>query len=430
MLKKSFTLCIFVLLLTMIFTACSSKRTDVTISGETKDTSGSEITLSDGTPTTAHPVTDAPSTTVSVTTGKDAPLAFAVIGKDSDSDCAIIYTNDEFAVPAYTLREALDRTVGASLNINGKANKSILFSSENSATLGNYGYNISLKDNTLTISAPSLAGFDMAITRLVSDCYDDDLIKIPLDYSASEALNWNSDYVLEGEDFKEEYLDDYFYNDKNDSVAYVLNAMWHMFGLIDDGQSLVYRFGNEPTWYEWMSEKIMWSSDKNYIRDLKNKIISFPQTSTGYMWSWGAYPYWKVDDTYSIHYDGTFRYIASVYDVISWEGNTDFLYEIDQSTAAGDYSSLDSSKGKSVLEKTEACMNYILEYLHGKEGHILLTEESTYLNKDGSLRFDLVLDTGDYCWNNTGKDGSAASNYWDNLCFGGYDGYTHSCIIV
>ena len=56
MLKKSFTLCIFVLLLTMIFTACSSKRTDVTISGETKDTSGSEITLSDGTPTTAHPV--------------------------------------------------------------------------------------------------------------------------------------------------------------------------------------------------------------------------------------------------------------------------------------------------------------------------------------------------------------------------------------
>lgn len=45
------------------------------------------------------------------------------------------------------------------------------------------------------------------------------------------------------------YNDDLFYNDKNDEIAYIANAMWHMFGAIDDGQNLVYRFGNEPTCY-------------------------------------------------------------------------------------------------------------------------------------------------------------------------------------
>ena len=173
-----------------------------------------------------------------------------------------------------------------------------------------------------------------------------------------------------------------------------------------------------------MSEKMMWSGDASYIGELKGKLRSFPQVSTGYMWSWGSMPYWQVGDCYSIHYDGTFRYIASVYDVVSWEGNTDFLFEKDNDTAGGQYASVDASRGRTILEKTEACMNYILEYLHGKEGYILLTEESTYLNADGSERFDYVKDADLYCWNNTGKDGSHASNYWDNLPFGGYDGYS------
>jgi hypothetical protein len=233
---------------------------------------------------------------------------------------------------------------------------------------------------------------------------------------------------LNGGDHNTEYVDGIFYNDKNDSVAYVSNAMWHMFGAVDDGQNLVFKFGNEPTWFEWMSEKIAWSGDQQYIKELKGKICRFPQTSTGYMWSWSTCPYWQVDDCYSIHYDGTFRYISAVYDIISWEGNTQFLYEQDPDTASGQYADVDSSQRRTVLEKTEACMNYILEYLHGNKGYIQLTEESTYLNADGSKRFDYVKDIDANCWNNTGKDGSCASNYWDNLCFGNYDGYSSALL--
>lgn len=242
--------------------------------------------------------------------------------------------------------------------------------------------------------------------------------------SASVFSEETAPYAPNVDHYNPEYNDDLFYNDKNDAAAYISNAMWHMFGAVDDGRNLVYRFGNEPTWFEWMSEKIMWSGDKAYIAELKSKIRAFPQTQTGYMWSWGTYPFWKVDNCYSIHYDGTFRYINAVYDVISWEGNADFLFERDTDTAGGAYSALDASNGKTVLQKTEACMDYILKYLNGENGIILLTEESTYLTEDGKERFDYVLETGEFCWNNTGRDNSTASNYWDNLCFGHYDGYS------
>ena len=62
-------------------------------------------------------------------------------------------------------------------------------------------------------------------------------------------------YSFDAKDFNTGYTNAPFYNDKNDSVAYVCNAMWHMFGAVDDGQSLVYRFGNEPTYFEGMSEE-------------------------------------------------------------------------------------------------------------------------------------------------------------------------------
>ena len=335
---------------------------------------------------------------------------------------------------AYTLYESFGNGMllalpGSDVATPDSANY-IRFVESSADEVGNYGYSIERTDSSIIIKAASLAGADRAVARLLANTVVDGTALIfsdgflPANTTVTEALNWTSDYVLEGNDYKPEYNAGMFYNDKSDSVAYVSNAMWHMFGLVDDGQGLVYRFGNEPTWYEWMSEKVAWSGNASYIGELKGKLRSFPQVSTGYMWSWGTFPYWKVDNCYSIHYDGTFRYIAAVYDVIAWEGSTDFLFEKDNDTAGGQYSSVDASKGRTVLDKTEACMNYILEYLHGKDGYIQLTEQSTYLNADGSERFDYVKDTGEYCWNNTGKDGSNASNYWDNLCFGGYDGYS------
>ena len=378
--------------------------------------------------------TEAPTETETETEAEtEAPDLSLKLVVDNASQYVIEYDSDLTKISAYTFREVVKQATGVELRMDDSEygtptgyEFAVSFYDGDTEALGNYGYEISVAASVINVKAATLSGFDMAITRLLSDCTVDGTVKVPADYAVNETLNWDSDYVLEGEDYKAEYNDGMFYNDKNDSVAYVSNAMWHMFGLVDDGQGLVYRFGNEPTWYEWMSEKMMWSGDSSYIGELKGKLRSFPQVSTGYMWSWGSYPYWKVDNCYSIHYDGTFRYIASVYDVISWEGNTDFLYEVDGDTAGGQYSSVDASKGRTVLEKTEACMSYILDYLHGKEGYILLTEESTYLNADGSQRFDYVVDTGEYCWNNTGKDGSNASNYWDNLCFGGYDGYSNA----
>ncbi len=217
-----------------------------------------------------------------------------------------------------------------------------------------------------------------------------------------------------------------FYNDKSDAAAHVTDAMWHAFGAIDDGRHLVQRFGNEPTYFEWMAEKLVWSGECDYIDALKVKIRDFPQTSTGYMWSWSTFPYWKVDECYSIHYDGTFRYIAAVYDIVAWEGRTDFLWAVDETADAGAYADCDASKGRTVWEKTQACMSYILDYLHGKDGYILLTETSTYLTADSTRRFDYVIDTGENCWNNTGLPGSHASNYWDNLPFGHHDAYTNA----
>ncbi len=412
-------LCAAALLLSMALTGCTpgSGVTDTT-ARDTEETN----------PPATEEITEAP--TEAETEAPDLSLKLVV---DGASDYVIEFDSDASKIPAYTLREVVKQMTGVELNVDTSDygtptgyEFAVNFVDGDAEALGNYGYEITVNGTHLTVKAATLAGFDMAIARLMTDCADGQTVKVPADYTVTEQLNWASNYVLEGDDYKPAYNDGVFYNDKNDSVAYVSNAMWHMFGLVDDGQSLVYRFGNEPTWYEWMSEKMAWSGDTGYINELKGKLRSFPQVSTGYMWSWGSFPYWKVDTCYSIHYDGTFRYIASVYDVISWEGNTDFLFVTDNDTASGQYRSVDASKGRTVLEKTEACMNYILEYLHGKDGYILLTEESTYLNADGSERFDYVIDTGEYCWNNTGKDGSNASNYWDNLPFGGYDGYSHA----
>ncbi len=389
----------------------------------TEETAPETSGMTDTSPAETLPATQVPTETDAVTEAPDPSLW---IVKDGKSEYGILDGADTVVV--CTLADEIQAATGVSLTLlpaDADAERAIHFiSAEN---VGNYGYRISVSGERITIAAASLAGYDKAIDRLMADATVEGGLKIAPDYAAEETLDWAGDYTLNGaEDYKAEYRDGTFYNDKNDAVAYVSNAMWHMFGLIDDGQNLVYRFGNEPTWFEWMSEKVSWSGDTAYINELKGKLQSFAQTSTGYMWSWGDKPYWQVGDCYSIHYDGTFRFISAVYDVISWEGSTDFLHAVDGSADGGVFASVDASKGRTVLEKTEACMNYILEYLHGKEGYILITEESTYLNADGSERFDYVPATGGHCWNNTGRDNSTASNYWDNLCFGNYDAYENA----
>ncbi len=431
--KKPYTrrlsLLLAALLLASSFAACTG-------TGDTTDT-----TVADTDPPMTASATEQPTevpTEAPTEPETEAPTSFPVI-RDGQSDF-IIYADAYIShVAARTLEQQLKTALGVAPTVVVKADypaaddaaaevteaHAIILQMTDAASVGNYGYDIAVDAERIIIKSATLSGFDMAIERLCADTVTADGMAVDFTYAAAANLNWVTDYTIE-ENYNEAYRDDTFYNDKNDQVAYVSNAMWHMFGLVNDGQSLVYLFGNEPTWYEWMSEKMAWSGDRGYIDALKGKLQIFPQTSTGYMWSWGSRPYWQVDECYSIHYDGTFRYISAVYDVISWENSTEFLQAQDYTEDGGRYENTDASKGRTVLEKTEACMQYILDYLHGKDGYIQLTVESTYLNEDGSERFDYVPDTGEHCWDNTGKPNSTASNYWDNLCFGNYDAYENA----
>ena len=218
-------------------------------------------------------------------------------------------------------------------------------------------------------------------------------------------------------DLNEAYVKTPFYNDRNDTVAYVSNAMWRMFGLVNDGQDLVQKFGNEATWFEWLAEKVLWSGDDGYIGQLKSKMLDYPQVDCGFIWSWTTTPYWTVSGVNSLHYDGTFRYIAGVYDIVKWENSTSFLEQVDNSGFGSD-PKLDASKGRTVYEKTAKAMEYILDRLKGREGSIQITAQSV-LMADGKTKF---FDE----WNNTGLFGSSSSNYWDNLCFGNFDAYENT----
>ena len=197
------------------------------------------------------------------------------------------------------------------------------------------------------------------------------------------------------------------------------NAVYRLFGGTDTAHSLVFRFGNEPTYFEWIALKTAWTGDRKYIRELKDKIVSFPQTDNGYLWSWGTSTYWPTGQG-ELHYDGLFRYVCAVSELIRWDGKTDFLQETDRTTCGTD-TALDASAGRTVYEKCKAAMAYAYSQLEGRTGLIVLTEKSAFLS-DGATRFDRN-ENGACVWNNTGRAGSASSNYWDNLCFGHCDAY-------
>ena len=207
--------------------------------------------------------------------------------------------------------------------------------------------------------------------------------------------------------------------DSAEDLALAFNAVYRLFGGVDTEHCLVFRHGNEPTWYEWMAMKTAWCRDEDYIRAVKDKIRDFPQTDNGYLWSWGTSPYWPTGDG-ALHYDGLFRYVAAVAEFLRWSGDTAFLQETDQTTRGTDRA-VDASEGRTVYEKCRKAMQYAENELNGKDGIITITEKSAFL-ADGVARFD-INENGAYVWDNTGRAGSAPSNYWDNLCFGHKDAY-------
>ena len=202
-------------------------------------------------------------------------------------------------------------------------------------------------------------------------------------------------------------------------LALAFNAVYRLFGGVDREKLLVSDIGNEPTWYEWNALKIAWCRDEGLLRRVKDRIRDFPQTDNGYFWSWGDSPCWHSGNGV-LHYDGLFRYVIAVADILRWEGGLSLLSETDRTTYGSD-TAVDASKGRTVYEKCALAMEYALNELNGKDGLITITEKSAFL-ADGSTRFDIGSD-GSPVWNNTGKAGSSPSNYWDNLPFGNKDAY-------
>ena len=63
-------------------------------------------------------------------------------------------------------------------------------------------------------------------------------LTVPLTYAASGTVVSGAQYSFDAKDFNTGYTNAPFYNDKNVRLPNVCNAMWHMFGAVDDGQTL------------------------------------------------------------------------------------------------------------------------------------------------------------------------------------------------
>lgn len=207
------------------------------------------------------------------------------------------------------------------------------------------------------------------------------------------------------------FIDSPFYTDLSDEVTYAFNAMWDIFGECTGGA--VDKYSDNSSWLYWDAAKWAWKSGSTR-NNVKNILRNYPQRADGYLWSWrnsetwGGAGYNNEDKSYIpvYHYDQMFNYINAVREICVWDGNTSFLSQTDTNTAKTnpvvngiEYSYEDVSKGKTVWQKTELAMNYILNDMFGKDG--------------------LVILGGD----NTGDFNSASSNYWDNYSFGYKDSY-------
>lgn len=215
------------------------------------------------------------------------------------------------------------------------------------------------------------------------------------------------------EEIVPDYIDSTFFSENNDAVTYVANALWDQFGLGTGGA--VAKLGSNSSWLYWDAVKASWYAAGTIREEARNVLIGYPQREDGFLWSWGSSETWggagynNNDSSYTpvYHYDQMFNYINAVKEYCAWENSTALLSEVDSDTAQTQqevngiqYNYDDSSQGRTVLQKTELALNYILTELNGNNGLI-------------------IVDNGQ----NTGELGSGSSNYWDNLCFGYKDAY-------
>lgn len=219
-------------------------------------------------------------------------------------------------------------------------------------------------------------------------------------------------------EYNEKFLSYPFFSNRNDEVTYAANAIYDKYGYIQNkpGDAVMW-FGTEPTWYEWMGVITGFHNNTARKNQLRNYIIDRPIRADGFIWNWYDSPHWPTQNSATAiegkdhyHYDSLFRYINGVWEVMKWENSTDLLKQTDNNLvkiadeSQKEHVTEDASVGKTVRQKIDMCMNYILETMHGKDGLVILDEN---------------VNNG----TNLGRIGDYGSNYWDNFLFGYYDAY-------
>lgn len=242
---------------------------------------------------------------------------------------------------------------------------------------------------------------------------------VPKSYAEMNLEHIDSDGTAVN-DYRDNYIGNQFFSDSEDSVTYTANAMYDIFTLANKwyknntgmGQQIVHRFGGTtPKYFEWMAQKSFWTDDtalKSYVRET---LINYPIMQRGQFWTWHKSPRWPVSanaQNGSYHYDDQFRFVSAVKQIIAWEQSTDILGNVDgniYSLALDDQGNeiapadVDVSINKTVREKMDMAVNFIMNDLNGKNGLIILPGE------------------------NTGKRASKSSNYFDSYCYGNKSAY-------
>ena len=187
-----------------------------------------------------------------------------------------------------------------------------------------------------------------------------------------------------------------------------LNMMWSIYGSISDGTDAVCTLGNEPAFHEWMALKYGWSaSTAAQAATLRNqRILTWPISTDGYVWSWGAQEPWPGDPP-AYHNENNAKYILAAWRAWTWTRDHAWFDQVDPDHVARPTEPMrpgvaDVSAGMTLRDKLRRAMQYLEQDLHGALGGITL--EDNGMNNDGTL-------TGD------------PTNYWDNWKFGYKNAY-------
>ena len=173
--------------------------------------------------------------------------------------------------------------------------------------------------------------------------------------------------------------------------------MLHTFTLGDDGTDCVDLFSDSAPYFSFLADQYAWYADRNYIEQVKVALRDCGIATNGYIWPSKDSSRFQATGHYL--YDSNLKFISAVSTICFWEGNCDFLNEVDQTGV----NTLDASKGKTVREKLDLAVSYCLT--------------NQYREQEG-----LFYDTYE---ENDGTSVGAGSNLWYNFRFGYLDAYNN-----